>query len=78
MEKKVDNEVDTAGIYGFKDIQFRVESPSCGPDREDGFFLFLCQKVPIKITVLLKRDCMGFHVSLGECIDFWTQCRYYL
>ena len=25
------------------------------------------QKGPIKTTVLLKGDYMGFHVSLGEC-----------
>ena len=25
------------------------------------------QKGPIKATVLLKGDYMGFHVSLGEC-----------
>ena len=25
------------------------------------------QKGPVKTTVLLKGDYMGFHVSLGEC-----------
>ena len=29
------------------------------------------QKGPIKTTVLLKGDYMGFHVSLGECKGFF-------
>ena len=27
------------------------------------------KKGPIKTTVLLKGDCMSFHVSLGECMS---------